>query len=331
MVNKMTAKIIKVELIDYKEGIILYENQKIRTEPFNSITPLWTSDKPEDKINEAQELSLKITIDKKGSIFEREYSRHGNHIYLKLPKRSRKLIEVRKTDFRDEAVFEIQGEEWYMPLIQLIKKIEKNFCMTEDELVDSAHNFIKKKYNTVNFQVQKEIGGCIIDGLAFAGSESYKKAKIIGFEVKTNKDNYKRLYNQISAYLMICDEVYLVIEDKEIPADLPFFVGVLRIQDGKTLVEREPICLKHEIDESECWQFVVNQIKYDTSDGQKNLDDFFKAIDSFKRKLIWNQFVKGFNKMFIKEEDQISEQEKDLVEAFFKSKKVEKKSRRKIK
>ncbi len=59
-----------------------------------------------------------------------------------------------------------------------------------------------------------------------------RENKIIGFEIKSDKDNLLRLEDQMKDYTRFCDECYIVTGDKhieEIPMVAPEFYGIIRI------------------------------------------------------------------------------------------------------
>lgn len=71
-----------------------------------------------------------------------------------------------------------------------------------------------------------------------AGQE--KDLKLIGFEIKADKDSFDRLKRQMLAYLHVCDAVYVVLHKKMEPEWLPEGVGVIRaFDDGTFLIEQE--------------------------------------------------------------------------------------------
>ena len=200
---------------------------------------------------------------------------------------------------------------------------ENNF--NEAKLINSAYKAIKELYrydihdDREHFRTQVEIAGCIIDGLMFLEGCRYH-SKIIGFEAKTNKDNYKRLYNQINSYLAICDDVYLVIQDKEPPKDLPFFVGVIKVSDDNTEIAKRATSLKHSISATECWATLLKAFNSHVgvvAPTSRSTLDFFDCCENIKRKLIWNQFVVGFHQTYVKDYIPLTAEEKRVVRAFF--------------
>ena len=124
--------------------------------------------------------------------------------------------------------------------------------------------------------------------------------------------------SQVNAYLSIADEVYLVVESKQPPPDLPFYVGIIKVQDGIVKVVRRAQSLKHSIDINECWSTLINATRVHIGlKREHKLRDFFNAIETVKRKLIWNQFVIGFHQTYVEKYVSLTEKEKKVIKAFF--------------
>lgn len=200
----------------------------------------------------------------------------------------------------------------------------KDGSKTENDLISAVFSYFKNKkvfgdvlvYEKVFCATQIEIAGCIADGLIFL-NEPPRFSRIIGLEAKTNKDNYSRLYNQVNAYLAICDEVYLVIQDKVIPQDLPFYVGVIRVNE-EIEIERYATSLKHSINASEMWVTLLKGFSLHCKvPKESDIWGFFNAIENIKRKLIWNQFVVGFHQAYVKDYIPLIESEKRIVKEYF--------------
>ena len=208
--------------------------------------------------------------------------------------------------------------------------------LLEEDLINAAFNLIQEEFvwseekEAVHTRQQVEIGGCIADGLAFVNAPP-KPSKIVGLEAKTDGDNFSRLYGQVSAYLSICDEVYLVVQGKKPPLHLPFYVGVIRVEGYKKAeVVNYATSLKHTINAGECWATLLKAFIHHTGvdvtirkndnatgSGAKSALDFFDAVETIKRKLIWNQFVIGFHQTYVKEYIPMNMEEKRIVKAFF--------------
>ncbi len=199
-------------------------------------------------------------------------------------------------------------------LQKIVDKYEKNnFTLTESQILEVINDMIKDNYNTSYFRTQVEIAGSIVDGLAFIEVSSYTPSKIIAFEVKTDKDNYKRLKGQIENYIHLVDEVYLIIQSKEIPDDLPFFVGVIRCNE-KVEILRKAIDVRHSIDHYEMWEIMIKNTNRKVGIPLKsNLKHFFTITENLERKLIWNQFVIGFHQSYIKKYLPLTEEEKNML------------------
>jgi len=258
---------------------------------------------------------------------DKEYVR--SDISLHCNGNNRKILKIDVSSEHDNTghvSFLIEPKEWKGELLNHIKQQEKDFYLSEHELLLASHDLLKDEYSWVHFRHHVEIDGCIVDGLAFVNhcNNYNSNTKIIGFEAKTNHDNYKRLYGQINSYLSICDEVYLVIEDKDVPKDLPFYVGVIKVQDSISKIARQATSLKHSADVGDCWKTLLKNLC--VSIGLKKetpLIKFFNTLENIKRKLIWNQFVIGWHQTYVDEYVALTDDEKKLIKLFFDTEKAE--------
>ncbi len=310
----------KVTRVSYTESVfgkahVLFDNGRMLDEPVEE-RHVYMYENLEDVSNHPYVWQCEFLIDFGG----KEYKR--SNIYLHCNGKNRKILKVDKSEQPDSGhvTFLIDKTEWRGELLGLIREQEKDFYLSEDELLLASHDLLKEEYSWVHFKNHVEINGSIADGLAFVNhcSNYNSSTKIIGFEAKTNRDNYLRLYGQLSSYLSICDEVYLVIEDKAVPADLPFYVGIIQVQDSKTKVLRRATSLKHSIDVGECWKNLLKSLCINIGLKRETpLIKFFHTIEDIKRKLIWNQFVIGWHQTYVKEYVQLTDEEKKLVRLFF--------------
>jgi len=322
MKNSKPPKVVKVIYNTDGNKIVLFDNGKMLDDPIEERH--WCmAEEPEDISNQKYIFSCKFII----QFGDKEYTR--SDISLHCNGSDRKIIKIDvSSEQRDtgHVSFLIEPKEWKGELLNHIKQQEKEFYLSEHELLIASHDLLKGEYSWVHFKQHVEIDGCIVDGLAFVNhcNNYNSNTKIIGFEAKSNHDNYKRLYDQINSYLSICDEVYLVIEDKEIPADLPFYVGVIRVQDSVSTIARLATSLKHSTDVGDCWKTLLKNLC--VSIGLKRetpLIKFFNTIENIKRKLIWNQFVIGWHQTYVDEYVALSEDEKRLIKLFFDTEKAE--------
>jgi len=202
---------------------------------------------------------------------------------------------------------------------------EDFFTLSERDLVESAYTLIQECWNWSKLMTQVEINERIVDGLMLLHSEGkyaheHDHYKIVGIEAKTDSDNYSRLYAQIDDYLSMVDEVWLVVESKEIPDDLPFYVGVVSHKNdmcGEIL--REPQTLKHDTSMSRLWQMMIQVFNKECGVNKKDTRksrEFFKAIENLKRKLIWNQLVEGYHQGYVDSYVELTDIEKTLLRVY---------------
>ncbi len=311
-------KVVKVSYKGFNKEEYIFFDGSILDTYIEERHLYYPSDSPAEASNHQHVYLCDFVIEFGG----KEYTR--DEIKLHCNGKNRKILKIEKDkDERFESghvSFVIEPHEWKAELVNLIKQQEDEFYLSEHELLNASSDLLNGEYSWVHFKRHVEIDGCIVDGLAFVNHcNNYNSStKIIGFEIKTNHDNYLRLYDQINSYLSICDEVYLVIEDKKIPKDLPFYVGVIRVQDSISEITRRATSLKHSVDVGDCWKTLLKNLcvniglKRDTP-----LIEFFNTMENIKRKLIWNQFVVGWHTTYVKEYVTLTDDEKRLLRIFF--------------
>jgi hypothetical protein len=334
-------KVIKVVLhsrtfILERTDFIVYDNFEMLNVPILYSTYSWftseiknllaegkdlTNEQVIEFINKYYEDGIEIDVSITVKLGEKTFERKD---IIKLGKKKREIVDVdiqkEKEHFNYKIKLNPDEYRWYVA--ELIMKIEKDFYLSEKELLGFAKDCLFNGMEIKQFSTQVEISGCIADGLAFVVNEStdfkLDNMKIIAFEVKTNADNYNRLLRQIEAYMHLADEVYLVIQDKEIPADLPFFVGVIQILNGEMKIFRYATTLIHSMDQSNFWRTIIRLTnKHIGLEKGQSINIFFGVVESIKRKMIWNQFVVGFHSNYVKEYLEFTEEEKSLIKAYF--------------
>ncbi len=291
-----------------KVSIVLWQNGKPTDVIFPYRMPGWLKETTEKLANQEFTIEILIKIKLGEKIYERSY-------HLKCPNRSRQVLNV---EDGGRVTVLVEPIDYKSSLFDCVDYYKNNFYLSESELLTESENLLAQQYKYCKFKNQVEISGCIADGLAFLGEAENHKCKIIGFEAKSNRDTYKRLYSQLNSYLSVCDEVYLIVEDKKIPRDLPFFVGVISAKAGDSKVIRKATSLKHSIDAGDYWKTLLKNAAHHAGLNKKDsLETFFNAVENIKRKLIWNQFVIGFHQSYVYEYIPLTEQEKRLMKEYF--------------
>lgn len=154
-------KVIKVTFhswVDHQsQEIILFENNKIKKEPFIH-SDFCDPDKVEERINREFDITVDFYVQLGPKTFER------NYIHLKLPKRKREIKEIKdKKTGSKECYFYIEKSDFEYSLFKEIQKMEREFCLTEGELIEESFNLIKGLYNWTYFLTQKEIDGICVE------------------------------------------------------------------------------------------------------------------------------------------------------------------------
>lgn len=78
--------------------------------------------------------------------------------------------------------------------------------MNDKQIRKTLIAWILAKYSEVRIYQEKSIGSSICDVMAVTN-------KLIGFEIKSDCDNYSRLERQIKSYEQVFDRNYLVVSD----------------------------------------------------------------------------------------------------------------------
>lgn len=104
--------------------------------------------------------------------------------------------------------------------------------MKPDEFIQPILDYFKPDY----YMTEVIIGGCRADLLVFSRGE------IIGIEIKSDKDTFIRLRGQLPQYYEACSRVYIAVSnDREVPKDVPSFVGILNVSEDRFIEIRPGI------------------------------------------------------------------------------------------
>ena len=94
--------------------------------------------------------------------------------------------------------------------------------------------YLKIKYNEYRIYQEKSIGSSVCDVMLVTD-------KLIGFEIKSDSDNYERLQRQIDEYTKFFDENYIVVGEshsRHITEYVPEDWGILSINESNVCVIR---------------------------------------------------------------------------------------------
>lgn len=119
---------------------------------------------------------------------------------------------------------------------------------------------------------------------------------IVGLEVKSDRDTFTRLQNQLRDYSKYCNEVFLVVHHKDPPKWLSSDVGVIRVsKNGDMFIEKHAYTLYQEQTLSEVCtstnaEFVALMTYCGMGKNYGTLDTMFKIVPKIWRKIIFNRF-----------------------------------------
>lgn len=302
----MALDVVKVVRATWKEeGVTLYQNKR-----FTNLSFFDTHYYEGSRV----EINTRFTI----RAGKREFTRHHT---IKIKADKCIISEVPSKYGGTTTRANVPFEAWKDALIQRIGRYTKNNHLREEELMDLVDDWLQLHHKKYYLKEQVEIGGRIADGFAWVGGP---EGEIICFEVKADTDNYSRLYSQLDAYHMIADKMYLVIESKDPPKNLPWYVGVLKA-DGGCLEEINPAqSLKHVYDQTEVWQTMMKNLRKHVTKGwpkgtfhtSVNFRSIFTGLERVKKKLLYNQFCVGFRTGWSDDYVPLTQKEKQLIAKF---------------
>ena len=96
-------------------------------------------------------------------------------------------------------------------------------------------SYLKTVYREIRIYQEKSIGSSICDVMAVTD-------KLIGFEIKSDLDNYKRLKEQVKAYSLFFDENYIVVGERHLDSvaeKIPLNWGIICIKHNEVLIVRK--------------------------------------------------------------------------------------------
>ena len=159
--------------------------------------------------------------------------------------------------------------------------------------------------------------------------DNWKGLRLIGIEIKTNKDTFKRLAQQLPAYVRVFDKVYIAVQTKEIPEQIPQFIGVIRINEKKEItIERESQIQGSDFNDY-CNNFIFKRGLAElgfkiTEKDSRRLEALLNAIYGIRKKFIANTFFGSrvldcTNQNEMKFTIPLAGQEKEMLKSIFAS------------
>ena len=107
--------------------------------------------------------------------------------------------------------------------------------MNAKKIKDILISYIKATTGEVRIYQEKNIGSSICDVMAVTD-------RLIGYEIKSDLDNYARLQAQVKAYTTFFDENYLVVGERHIHSaaeKIPDCWGILCVTENDVALVRK--------------------------------------------------------------------------------------------
>lgn len=212
--------------------------------------------------------------------------------------------------------------------------------LTENEFKIALKNYFKgnaDKYK-MEYYSKEEVCSLYNQDVRFdLGIATYSKdpssfnqdIKLIGIEIKTDKDTFKRLSTQLPNYVKVFDEVYIAIQSKEIPEQIPQFIGVIRVNEKQEItIERHSQIAGTGFDDymnSFVFKRLIAELDFNMND--KNAELLHTTLDKIyglRKKLMANTFFgtrvsDPTNSKEMKFTIPLLEKEKELIKSLFAS------------
>ena len=277
----------------------MYENRKFIEQDIELESSLYSLEKKYEVACKEIDLRVKLTI----SLGKKDYCRAEN---LVLGQNERQIKEVKKGRYGEEIVYYVRHKEWKEELLKTIIRVQKEFYLSEEELLSQAEAILQNEFEHPHVKRQVCISDRRADAVIFIENDWNRAGKIIALEAKTDKDTYTRLYQQIQTYYELCDEVYLIIQDKKVPKELPVDVGIIRVDGEGTKVLHRAMSKRDSYPRANWWnalqQAMLQQAKITpkkirvvgSPSPEWIIDALIRMTDNIQRKLALNQFITGW-------------------------------------
>ena len=165
--------------------------------------------------------------------------------------------------------------------------------MNDKQIRDSLIEYLKNNYIDARIYEERGIGNAICDVMVVDDC-------LIGFEIKSDQDNYERLEGQIRAYTSFFDENYIVVgktHSASIEMKIPPSWGIIIVGGESVILRRKAkrICAERRKQLSLLWTIELKNILIKNnlpSCAQKNNEYIIdKIIECVDEKLLGKQIV----------------------------------------
>ena len=164
--------------------------------------------------------------------------------------------------------------------------------MLDKDIREKLFDYLDERYDKVRTIEEKIISRSRADVLAVV------PGMILGFEIKSDSDTYKRLKTQVKDYEKFCDRCYVVVGESHIHVEehVPDHWGIIVVTEDNVIVDRDAdVCPKvkinHQLDLLWRKELLNVQIK-----------NGLPKLMGTKRKLIYERLVKTSGEDIIKED-----------------------------
>ena len=169
---------------------------------------------------------------------------------------------------------------------EFMKIIEKEKDMKAEEMTEILNKHLKKR-GFLTIQERNYVGYNKAPFDLTAGDEN--NLKIYGFEIKSDRDTFERLENQLGEYSFVCEEIYLVLHKKKAPKWLPSWCGVLRISK-KGIYKENHAFQRDPFEISTGYEWDSLAIANGLGKIKNRLGEIFKQLIGIRKNILFNRY-----------------------------------------
>lgn len=170
---------------------------------------------------------------------------------------------------------------------EFMEAIEKEEEMGPDIITDILDEHLKKQ-GFLTIREKNYVGYNRAPFDLTAGDQN--KLKIFGFEIKSDKDRFKRLADQLNEYAFICEGIYLVLHNQEAPDWLPDWLGILRVNKNKDIYIENTAYSRNPFEISTGYEWDQLAAANGLGHIKDRLGEYFKELIDIRKNILFNRY-----------------------------------------
>lgn len=179
-----------------------------------------------------------------------------------------------------------------------------NKSLTAKQIKKIISKEFKKIYNC-DISEEISVNGSVLDiVITVKNKNNTKISRILGIEIKSDRDSYQRLERQLLDYYKICDRVFIATETKEIPKDLPIGVGIINVKKDSISIERDAKKVE-KTTELFTNKAISETLNLPKKQQYKDIKEFFETVNQISKKILSNKIRKKKRAIKLTKEEKV--------------------------